>query len=228
MRRAHHDGMSKRSDQNKLDPARQRMLEHDLRGRDISDPNVLEAMAAVPRELFVPAGYHDQAYFDGPLPIGSGQTISQPYIVALMTQRLRLSRDCRVLEIGTGSAYQTAVLARLVARVYTIERVQELSATAQGVLAKLDLDNVEFRLGDGGSGWPQQAPFDRVIVTAAVPSFPEPLVAQLAEAGLIIAPIGSGAVQQLILGEKYRGKLIERHICSCRFVRLIGEHGFDQ
>ncbi|MBN2128768.1 MAG: protein-L-isoaspartate(D-aspartate) O-methyltransferase [Sedimentisphaerales bacterium] len=220
--------MSKCSDRNNLDRARQRMLAHDLRGRDIVDPDVLEAMAAVPRERFVPNGYYDQAYFDGPLPIGSGQTISQPYIVALMTQELRLSPDCRVLEIGTGSGYQTAVLARLVARIYTIERMQDLSAAAQDVLAEVGVDNAEFRVGDGGDGWPQQAPFDRVIVTAAVPSFPRPLIAQLAEAGRIIAPIGPGAVQQLIVAEKYRGKLIERHVCSCRFVRLISEHGFGQ
>jgi len=221
-------GMSKRSDRNNFERARQRMLEHDLRGRDIVDPDVLEAMAAVPRERFVPEGYYDQAYFDGPLPIGSGQTISQPYIVALMTQELRLSPDCRVLEIGTGSGYQTAVLARLATRVYTIERMQDLSAAAQDVLAKVGVDNVEFRVGDGSNGWPEQAPFDRIIVTAAVPNFPEPLLAQLDEAGRIIAPLGHGAVQQLVVGEKYRGKLVERHICSCRFVRLIGEHGFEQ
>ena len=221
-------GMSKRSDRYNFDRARQRMLEHDLRGRDIVDPDVLEAMAAVPRERFVPEGYYDQAYFDGPLPIGSGQTISQPYIVALMTQELHLSSDCRVLEIGTGSGYQTAVLARLVAKVYTIERMQDLATAAQDVLADLGVDNVEFRVGDGGAGWPEQAPFDRVIVTAAVPNFPEPLIAQLTEAGRIIAPLGPGAVQQLIVADKYRGKLIERHVCSCRFVRLIGDHGFEQ
>jgi len=220
--------MLKRNDRHKPGQARQRMLEHDLRGRDIGDADVLEAMAEVPRELFVPPEYQSQAYFDGPLPIGQGQTISQPYIVALMTQRLRLSRACRVLEIGTGSGYQTAVLARLAARVYTVERVPQLAESARKVLAELGVDNVEFHLGDGSCGWAQEAPFDRIIVTAALPEFPPPLIEQLAEAGLIVAPIGLGGVQQLVAGEKYRGKLVERHICSCRFVRLIGAHGFDE
>jgi protein-L-isoaspartate(D-aspartate) O-methyltransferase len=220
--------MSKRNDRNRLDQARRRMLEHDLRGRDIRDAEVLAAMAEVPRELFVPPEYQSQAYFDGPLPIGNGQTISQPYIVALMTQRLRVTRDCRVLEIGTGSGYQTAVLARLAARVYTVERVPQLAQSAREVLAELGVENVEFHVGDGSCGWPQEAPFDLIIVTAALPSFPEPLIEQLAEAGRIVAPIGLGGVQQLVAGEKYRGKLVERHICSCRFVKLIGAHGFHE
>ena len=222
------DAMIRRGGQDEFAHARRRMLEHDLRGRDITDPAVLETMAAVPREAFVPEGYHSQAYADGPLPIGSGQTISQPYIVALMTQVLRLTRTCRVFEIGTGSGYQTAVLARLVKHVYTIEKHQELSTSAREVLAELGVANVEFRVGDGSCGWPDGGAFDRVMVTAAVPGFPPPVVAQLAETGLIVAPVGAGSVQQLIVAEKRRGKLIEKYVCGCRFVKLVGAHGFQE
>jgi protein-L-isoaspartate(D-aspartate) O-methyltransferase len=222
------DGMIKRGGKGEFAQARQRMLENDLRGRDITDPAVLEAMVAVPREVFVPEGYHSQAYSDGPLPIGSGQTISQPYIVALMTQVLRPTRECHVLEIGTGSGYQTAVLARLVDQVCTIEKYPELSASARKVLDKLGVANVEFHVGDGSCGWPGDASFDRIIITAAVPDVPQPVVAQLAETGLIVAPVGGGSVQQLVVGEKRRGKLIERYVCGCRFVRLIGAHGFKE
>jgi protein-L-isoaspartate(D-aspartate) O-methyltransferase len=220
--------MSRRKNENGLDHARQRMLQYDLRARDISDPDVLRVMAEVPREAFVPENYHHQAYSDGPLPIGSGQTISQPYIVALMTQLLQLNRACEVLEIGTGSGYQTAILAHLVKRVYTIEKLPELSASAQEVLAQVGINNVEFRIGDGSCGWPEDRTFDRIVVTAAVPDLPVPLLAQLGEAGSVVAPVGHGSVQQLILGEKRRGKLIERYICGCRFVRLIGEYGFEK
>ena len=202
------------------------MLRHDLRERDITDPEVLRVMAEVPREEFVPPEDRWRAYANGPLPIGEGQTISQPYIVALMTQVLRVNRDCEVLEVGTGSGYQTAVLARLAKRVFTIERSPDLSATARTVLKKLGIDNVEFRVGDGSCGWPEERTFDRIIITAAVPDFPPPLMAQLAEAGVIVAPVGQRSVQQLTVAEKYHGKLVERYVCGCRFVRLIGEYGF--
>jgi protein-L-isoaspartate(D-aspartate) O-methyltransferase len=211
-----------------LDPARRRMVEHDLRGRDITDPNVLRVMAEIPREEFVPAEQRDRAYLDHPLPIGEGQTISQPYIVALMTQLLRLTPECEVLEIGTGSGYQTAILTRLAKRVYTTERFPNLSAAAREVLRKLGIDNVEYDLGDGSFGWPARRTFDRIIVTAAVPDFPPPLVTQLAEAGVMIAPVGQGDFQQLTVAEKYHGKLIERQVSNCRFVKLIGEHGFRE
>ncbi len=220
--------MWNRQDDNARHQARERMLRSDLEGRDITDPDVLCVMAEVPREKFVPPEHRDHAYADGPLPIGEGQTISQPYIVALMTQVLRVDRDSEVLEVGTGSGYQTAVLARLVGRVYTIEKFPNLSAGAREILKGLGIKNVDFRVGDGSCGWPQDRTFDRIIITAAVPDFPEPVVAQLAEAGVIVAPVGHGSVQQLIVGEKRHNKLIERHICSCRFVRLIGEHGFPQ
>jgi protein-L-isoaspartate(D-aspartate) O-methyltransferase len=218
--------MVERKDHNDLDTARERMLQYDLHGRDITDPAVLKVMAEIPREAFVPPADRWRAYANGPLPIGEGQTISQPYIVALMTQELRVHHECEVLEIGTGSGYQTAVLARLARRVFTIERSPDLSAAAQEVLKELGIDNVEFHVGDGSRGWPEARTFDRILVTAAIPDFPPPLVAQLADTGLMIAPIGQSSVQELVVAEKYHGKLIERDICGCRFVRLIGEYGF--
>lgn len=204
------------------------MVEHDLKGRDITDPDVLRIMAEIPREEFLPPEQRERAYLDHPLPIGNGQTISQPYIVALMTQLLRLNPDCEVLEVGTGSGYQTAILARLAKRVYTTERFPDLSAAAREVLRKLGIENVEYNLGDGSLGWPARRTFDRIILTAAVPDFPPPLVTQLAEGGIMVAPVGSGSVQQLTVAEKYRGKLIERRLSSCRFVKLIGAHGFSE
>ncbi len=211
---------------------RERMLRWDLRGRDITDPRVLAVMAEVPREEFVPHSHRSQAYTDGPLPIGNGQTISQPYIVALMTQELRVDRDCEVLEIGTGSGYQTAVLARLAKKVFTIERFSELAESAQVVLGRLGISNVEFCVGDGSSGWPaSRLPpagcFDRIMVTAGMPKIPEPLASQLAAGGIIVAPIGGGGVQELVACEKKANRLFERFICDVRFVKLIGKHGFE-
>lgn len=220
--------MSERKDHDSRNEARERMLRHDLFERDITDPEVLRVMAEVPREEFVPLEDRWRAYANGPLPIGEGQTISQPYIVALMTQVLRVNRDGEVLEVGTGSGYQAAVLARLAKRVFTIERSPDLSAAAQAVLKKLGIDNVEFRVGDGSCGWPEERTFDRIILTAAVPELPQPIVAQLAESGVIVAPVGQPSSQQLIAAEKYRGKLVERYICGCRFVRLIGACGFPE
>ena len=212
---------------------RRRMLKHDLKGRDITDPQVLRVMADVPRHEFVPREYLPRAYSDGPLPIGLDQTISQPYIVALMTQALRVSRDCHVLEIGTGSGYQTAVLARLAKTVYTIEQYAKLSTSAQAVLDKLGFDNIEFDVGDGSCGWPQDrlpeaGQFDRIMVTAAMPDVPEPLMQQLCAGGLIVAPVGYGSVQTLIVGRKQHDRLVETSLCGCRFVKLIGKYGFDQ
>jgi protein-L-isoaspartate(D-aspartate) O-methyltransferase len=211
---------------------RERMLRWDLKGRDITDPRVLAVMAQVPREEFVPRSHRSQAYSDGPLPIGNGQTISQPYIVALMTQELRANRDCEVLEIGTGSGYQTAILAKLVRKVFTIERFSELAESAQAVLDGLGVGNVEFCVGDGSCGWPaSRLPasgcFDRIIITAALPEIPEPVASQLADGGLIVAPIGGGRVQKLMACQKKGNKLSERFICDVRFVKLIGKHGFE-
>jgi protein-L-isoaspartate(D-aspartate) O-methyltransferase len=197
-------------------------------GRDITNPSVLKVMEEVQRQDFVPAAYQAQAYDDGPLPIGLNQTISQPYIVALMTQELHVNEDCEVLEIGTGSGYQTAVLCRLAKKVYTIERLAQLSESAQAIFKRLGISNVEFYVGDGSCGWPQAHTFDRIMITASVPNLPQPVVEQLAEGGVIVAPIGYGGVQQLMVFEKKGQKLIERMLCGCRFVKLIGEHAFDE
>jgi protein-L-isoaspartate(D-aspartate) O-methyltransferase len=185
-------------------------------------------MREVRREEFVPAEYQSQAYADSPLPIGMGQTISQPYIVALMTQELCLNPDCEVLEIGTGSGYQTAILSKLAKKVYTIEKFAELSESAQAVLSRLEMGNVEFYIGDGSCGWPQQRIFDRIIITAAVPEMPQPLVEQLVEGGLIVAPVGPPGVQELVVCEKKKGEITGRVICGCRFVKLLGKYGFDE
>lgn len=214
---------------NRYSVQRQQMVERDLKGRDITDPRVLEAMSRIPRELFVKPEYASQAYADYPLPIGLGQTISQPYIVALMTQCLRLKGDETVLEIGTGSGYQTAVLALLARRVYTIERFSELSARAQAVLANLEIDNVEFYVGDGSCGWPEKdKTFDRIILTAAAASVPELLEKQLAEGGLLVAPIGDNWNQTLTVYQKKNGVLHPSTVCGCRFVKLVGKHGFPE
>ena len=222
-----------RQSKDKFSVARERMLRWDLRGRDIIDPRVLAVMTEVPREEFIPQSYRSQAYGDGPLPIGMDQTISQPYIVALMTQELRIDSESEVLEIGTGSAYQTAVLSKLVKKVYTMERFSDLADSAQTVLSKLGISNVEFYVGDGSSGWPaSRLPpsgcFDRIMITAGVPKIPEPLVGQLADGGLIVAPVGGRGVQGLVACEKRVDRLITRAICDVRFVRLIGKHGFEQ
>ena len=220
--------MSRPENKDRFAQARQRMLEWDLKGRDIVDPRVLKAMVDVPRELFVPQSYQSQAYSDGPLPIGLGQTISQPYIVALMTQELRVDRKCDVLEIGTGSGYQTTVLSKLAKKVFTVERFAELSQSAQAVLSQLGITNVEFRVGDGSCGWPEERTFERIMVTAAVPQVPQPLIDQLVEDGLIVVPVGYGGVQRLVACRKREGALDERFICDVRFVKVLGEHGFRE
>ncbi|MHC4359908.1 MAG: protein-L-isoaspartate(D-aspartate) O-methyltransferase [Planctomycetota bacterium] len=212
----------------KFTKARWRMVENDLKGRGITDSGVLKVMGELGREEFVSGTYESQAYADGPLPIGCGQTISQPYIVALMTQELRLDANCTVLEIGTGCGYQTAVLSRLVRRVYTVERFGQLSESAQAILGRLGVENVEFFVGDGSSGWPEKKIFDRIMVTAAVPAVPEPLLEQLATGGLIVAPVGGQSVQRLIVCEKKPVGVVEKAICEVRFVRLIGEYGFKE
>jgi protein-L-isoaspartate(D-aspartate) O-methyltransferase len=211
-----------------LTQAKERMLRVDLRGRDIRDPEVLRVMGEVRREAFVPLEHQCQAYADKPLPIGSGQTISQPYIVALMTQVLRIDRDCDVLEIGTGSGYQTAVLAKLARTVCTIEAIGAFSERARKVLAELGVENVAYRVGDGSCGWPEARTFERIMITAAAPDLPEPVREQVAEGGAIVAPVGYGSTQSLIVAEKVQGKLVERHVCGCRFVKLIGAHGFQE
>jgi protein-L-isoaspartate(D-aspartate) O-methyltransferase len=214
--------------ENRFAQARQRMVINDLQGRDITDPDVLRVMSEIPRERFVPEAYRSQAYSDGPLPIGMGQTISQPYIVALMTQELKVNRDCEVLEVGTGSGYQAAVLSKLTKKVYTIERFNELSESARVALSECGATNVEFCVGDGSCGWSGDKVFDRIIITAAVPSIPEPLVKQLVDGGQIVAPVGSFGVQRLVVCQKKAGRITERVICDVRFVRLLGKYGFEE
>jgi len=217
-------------EKNKLVLEKANMVEFHLKGRDITAADVLKVMEQVPREDFVPEKYISQAYADMPLPIGMGQTISQPYIVALMTQHLMLSRDCNVLEIGTGSGYQTAILATLSKKVCTIERYCQLSEAAQSTLGRLGIENIEFCIGDGSCGWPNanENQFDRIIITAALEQIPKILIEQLCEQGLIVAPVGGEAVQELIQYRKENEKLVPNKICGCRFVKLIGKYGYPE
>lgn len=217
----------------KFAKAKERMLMWDLKERGITDPCVLSVMAEIPREEFIPNSYRSQAYNDGPLPIGLDQTISQPYIVALMTQELGINSDCEVLEIGTGSGYQTAVLSKLAKKVYTVERFNDLTESARKVLDRLEFSNIEYYVGDGSCGWPanrlpSSGSFDRIIITAALPEIPEPVAKQLANNGLIVAPVGGGGAQELVVCEKKTNRLMERAICDVRFVKLVGKYGFDQ
>jgi protein-L-isoaspartate(D-aspartate) O-methyltransferase len=204
------------------------MVEHQLKARGIKDPLVLTAMARVPRHVFVPAEHAGSAYDDRPLPIGSGQTISQPYMVAVMTEALLLRGEERVLEIGTGSGYQTAVLAEVVPQVVTVERKQDLSARAAETLRGLGYVNIEFCVGDGSAGWPQRAPYDGILVTAGAPDVPEVLVAQLAPGGRLVIPVGNAFHQTLTrVTLKTEGRLTER-LEGCVFVPLVGEYGWKE
>lgn len=189
---------------------------------EIDDPDVLAAIARVPRHRFVPPEYQDLAYEDHPLPIGYGQTISQPFVVALMTQLLELHPEAKVLEVGTGCGYQTAILAELAKEVYTIEVIPELAEGAQKRLRELGYTNIHFRVGDGWYGWPEAAPFDGILVTAAAPTWPPALIEQLAEGGTLVIPIGpSGWDQDLWQATKLEGNLLKRRIGPVRFVPLV-------
>ena len=201
---------------------RERMVAEQIEGRGVTDAAVLAAMRTVPRHEFVPADMRDHAYRDSPLPIGHGQTISQPCIVAFMTEALRLRRGEKVLEIGTGSGYQAAVLAELVGQVFTIEIVEPLAQSATAVLRRLDYRNVTVRAGDGYRGWPEHAPFDAILVTAAPDHVPQPLVDQLKVGGRMILPVGSGS-QQLVLIEKTATDVTRRSVLGVRFVPMTGE-----
>ena len=210
---------------------RRRMVVRQLVNRGIRDARVLAAMAWVPREWFLPPHLARDAYEDAPLPIGSGQTISQPLIVALMTAALAPRRGHRVLEIGTGSGYQTAILAHLGARVYTVERLPDLLVEAEERFRRLDLRGIETRLGDGAGGWPERAPFDRIIVTAAAPGIPTPLTEQLAPGGegRLVIPVGDLSGQELIILQRgAEGGLTERHAGGVRFVPLISRLAFSE
>jgi protein-L-isoaspartate(D-aspartate) O-methyltransferase len=200
------------------------MVAEQIERRGVKDPRVLEAMRQVPRHEFVPEAERDEAYDDRPLPIGHGQTISQPYIVALMTESLALKGTEKVLEVGTGSGYQAAVLSLLAKEVFTIEIVEPLGKQAAGVLKRLGYTNVTVRVGDGYRGWRDAAPFDAIIVTCAPDAVPEPLVHQLAEGGRMIIPVGpEGKAQQLVLLKKKHGKLHQQEILPVRFVPMTGE-----
>lgn len=200
------------------------MIERQLRARDIDDPRVLEAMDRVPRHEFVPEGLRSAAYADRPLPIEVGQTISQPYIVALMTQLTRPGEGERALDVGTGSGYQAAVLAELVEEVYSIEIHEELANSARDRLDRLNYDNVTVRHGDGYRGWPEAAPFDVIIVAAAPPEIPPPLIEQLAPGGRLVVPVGGGFGQELVLIEKDAdGSISRQTVAPVAFVPMTGE-----
>jgi protein-L-isoaspartate(D-aspartate) O-methyltransferase len=203
------------------------MVEHQLRRRGISDERVLQAMAKVPRELFVPPGAREFAYEDGALPIGHGQTISQPYIVAVICSLLSLEGFERILDVGTGSGYQAAVLAELAPEVTTIERVPELVELARAALAEAGYGDVDARLGDGSLGVPDKAPFDAIAIAAAAPTVPEHLYAQLEEGGRLVLPKGSRWGQDLVQVVKTEDGPVERRSVPCRFVPLLGEEGFS-
>jgi len=203
--------------------ARRAMIERDLKGRGVIDPRVLAAMDAVPRHLFVPEGQRAAAYDDRPLPIGEGQTISQPYVVAVMAQLLELNGTERILEIGTGSGYHAAVLARLAAEVYSVEILGSLSTRAKKLLDRLGIINVKLKIGDGFFGWDEKAPFDAILMTAAAPRVPEPLWRQLREGGRLIMPLGAaGQTQRLVRIRKVADKQVIEALSEVIFVPLTG------
>jgi protein-L-isoaspartate(D-aspartate) O-methyltransferase len=203
---------------------RERMVQQQLKPRGINDGRVLAAMAKVPREEFIPPQSREASYGDGPLSIGYGQTISQPYIVAFMTEQLRPKPNDRVLEVGTGSGYQAAILGELVAEVYTIEIIEPLTRTAEATLQRLGYKNVHVKAGDGYKGWPENSPFDAIIVTCAPDHVPQPLIDQLKEGGRMIIPVGgSFGNQELYLLEKQNGQLQRRAVLPVRFVPMTGE-----
>jgi protein-L-isoaspartate(D-aspartate) O-methyltransferase len=205
-----------------IDAKRQAMVDQQLKARDITDPRVLAAMGKVPRNRFVPEDLHALAYEDHPLPIGSGQTISQPYIVALMTQWAEVKPGDKVLEVGTGSGYQAAILAELTDRVFSIELLPELAEAARTRLRDLGYGRVQVRTGDGYQGWPEEAPFDAILVTATAPEVPPALKEQLKEGGRLVIPVGPpGSVQELLLLRKMKGELKEEQRIAVRFVPLV-------
>ena len=209
----------------KYDKVRQRMVRNQIVARGIKDQKVIQAMLNVKRHLFVPKNYERMAYEDRPLSIGEGQTISQPYIVALMTETLDLSKDMKVLEIGTGSGYQAAILAEIVHKVYTIEIIESLGIKAKRLLESLNYNNINFRIGDGYKGWEEHAPFDAIIVTCAPTNIPKPLENQLKEGGKMIIPLGGSITQELALFEKKNGKLIKKVVAPVRFVPMVRDDG---
>lgn len=205
---------------------RERMVREQLESRDVRDARVLEAMRSVPRHEFVPQESRNLAYADAPLPIGDGQTISQPYIVAFMTELLEVQAADRILEVGTGSGYQAAVLSLLAGEVYTLERISRLASESRARLARLGFHNVQVIESDGSCGYPDQAPFDGIIVTAAAPKAPTPLKGQLADGGRMVVPVGSREGQVLERWTRRGDRLEEERIAPVAFVPLVGEHGW--
>jgi len=210
-----------------LTHARERMVEDQIRSRGIKDVRVLDAMGTIPRHVFVPSENRHLAYADAPLPIGQRQTISQPFIVALMTELLGLQGDEIVLEVGTGSGYQAAILGRLAKRVYSLERIPELAEHARGILYTLKLDNVEVLVADGSQGLPEHAPFGGIMVTAAAPKVPVPLKEQLADGGRLVLPVGEQAGQVLECWERQGDDFSRERVAPVAFVPLVGEHGWN-
>ncbi len=208
--------------------SRQRMVQDQILSRGIKDPKVLEAMETVPRHLFVPDALRGQAHSDIALPIGEGQTISQPFIVAYMTEALRLRGSERVLEIGTGSGYQAAVLSCLADRVYSIERIRALLERARKALDLIQCRNVITRLFDGSLGWKEEGPFDAILVTAAAPAIPHPLLEQLKAGGRLIVPVGEKGGQRLLRVQRGPNGFSKEDLIECNFVALVGEHGWEK
>jgi protein-L-isoaspartate(D-aspartate) O-methyltransferase len=211
----------------RMQASRLAMVELQLRNRGIRDERVLQAMSKVPRHQFVAPSFQDRAYDDQPLPIAEGQTVSQPYIVAAMLGWLSLLASDRVLDVGTGSGYQTALLAELVADVFTIERHASLAQAAGELLERLGYNNIQIRTGDGSLGWPEAAPFDAIVVSAAVPQLPPSLMTQLKEGGRLIAPVGTPEAQELRLIRRVAGEVRTTRLDGCRFVPLLGKEGFS-
>ncbi|MBN1765403.1 MAG: protein-L-isoaspartate(D-aspartate) O-methyltransferase [Sedimentisphaerales bacterium] len=216
------DSMQYLQDTESTRAKRLQMVEYQIRRRDIHDEKVLRIMEELPRHVFIPEANRSEAYMDQPVSIGLGQTISQPYIVALMTEKLAVEPEHTVLEIGTGCGYQTAILARLPAqKVYTIEVLEDLAQKARKILTHLGIDNVEFHTGDGRLGWPEDRQFDRILVAAASEDLPEKLLAQLKDGGKMVIPIGEPISQRLMLLTRQGDHINEELLCHCRFVRLV-------
>lgn len=207
---------------------REEMVKQQLAGRDIRDKRVLDAFLKVPRHKFVSEESQSSAYADYPLPIGENQTISQPYMVALMSQLLELKGNEIVLEIGTGSGYQAAILAELSKTVYSIERIPSLAEKAEKLLNELGYTNIKIKVDDGTLGWQESSPFDAIIVTAASPEIPQTLIKQLADSGRLVLPVGQTFGQTLVLVKKKKGRVETKEICGCVFVPLVGKYGYNQ
>ncbi len=207
--------------------ARERMVQEQLVSRGIKDPRVLGAMAKVPRHLFLEGELWDQAYEDHPLPIGADQTISQPYMVALMVEALGLKGTERVLEVGTGSGYEAAVLGELCAQVFSVEEVEDLALKARTILTSLGYRNVSVLVGDGTLGWEEHAPYDAVVISAAAPCIPRPLLEELKTPGYLVLPMGEKELQSLVRIRKDRERIREEYLGECRFVELRGRYGWE-